>query len=66
MKVFVNGGAREVHAPLTIAELLAGEGQSNRRVAVEVNREIIPRSAHAGHTLAEGDHVEIIQAIGGG
>ena len=66
MKVFVNGDAREVHAPLTIAELLASEGESSRRVAVEVNREIIPRSAHAGHTLAEGDHVEIIQAIGGG
>ena len=66
MKVFVNGDERELCAPLTIAGLLAGEGQSGRRVAVEVNREIVPRSIHAVHVLGEGDRVEIIQAIGGG
>ena len=66
MNVFVNGAERELHAPITIAHLLAGEGMAGRRVAVEVNREIIPRSSHAEHALAEGDRIEIIQAIGGG
>jgi sulfur carrier protein len=66
MEVFVNGLARQVHAPLTIASLLEAEGQGGRRVAVEVNREIVPRSRHAEHLLADGDHIEFIQAIGGG
>jgi len=66
MKVFVNGHEREVHAPITVADLLASQAQSSVRVAVEVNLEIVPRSRHADHALAEGDRVEIIQAIGGG
>ena len=66
MEVFVNGVVRQVHAPLTIASLLDAEGQGGRRVAVEVNREIVPRSRHPDHVLADGDRVEIIQAIGGG
>jgi sulfur carrier protein len=66
MEVFVNGIAREFPPPLTVAALLQAEGQAGRRVAVEVNREIVPRSGHAAHALAAGDRVEIIQAIGGG
>ena len=41
-------------------------GLADKRVAVEVNREIVTRSAHATHTLADGDSVEVVQAIGGG
>jgi sulfur carrier protein len=37
-----------------------------KRVAVEINRDIVPRSRHATHRLCEGDRVEIVQAIGGG
>ncbi len=66
MKVIVNGNPRDLPAPQTVASLLAAEGQAGRRVAVEVNLEIVPRSRHADHALAEGDRVEIIQAIGGG
>ena len=39
---------------------------AGRRVAVEVGREIVPRSAHATRVLAEGDRVEVVHALGGG
>jgi sulfur carrier protein len=50
----------------TIVELLAHQGLTERRVAVEINGEIVPRSRHAEHALAEGDVVEIVHALGGG
>ena len=52
--------------PLTIADLLARQGLAQRRVAVEVNGEIVPRGRHAEHRLQEGDIVEIVHALGGG
>ena len=66
MKICLNGEAREFPSPLTVLGLLQAAGFGERRVAVEVNREIVPRSRHAAHALAEGDQVEIIHAIGGG
>ena len=66
MRILLNGESRDFPAPLNVAELLRLAGYGERRVAVEVNREVVPRSRHGGHALAEGDRVEIIQAIGGG
>lgn len=66
MQIFLNGKAHECAAATTVAALLAETGPGERRVAVEVNREIVPRSRHDKHALREGDHVEIVQAIGGG
>lgn len=66
MRILLNGEARELGAPPTIAELLGAAGFANRRVAVEVNHEIVPRSRHDAHRLADGDRVEIVHAIGGG
>lgn len=66
MNLVINGQGREFPAPQTISTLLSATGFGERRVAVEVNREIVPRSRHADHPLADGDCVEIIQAIGGG
>ena len=66
MELLINGQARQFPAPLTVAALLLAAGYGERRVAVEVNREIVPRSQHAVHALVDGDRVEIIQAIGGG
>jgi sulfur carrier protein len=66
MQLFVNGRDCDLPAPQTVATLLEAEGQAGRRVAVEVNREIVPRSLHASHALHDGDRVEIIHAIGGG
>ena len=66
MKIRLNGEEREFDAPLSVLGLLQAAGYGERRVAVEVNREIVPRSGHATRALCEGDAVEIIQAIGGG
>jgi len=66
MNIYLNGEAREVSAGCTVAELIEGMALGDRRVAVEINLEIVPRSEHAAHRLQPGDKVEIVQAIGGG
>jgi sulfur carrier protein len=66
MKIMLNGAEREVAAATSLAELLELAGYGARRVAVEVNREIVPRSRRAGHRLDDGDRIEIVHAIGGG
>ena len=64
--------AHASHDPLVIAgktyssRLLAAEGLAGRRIAVEVNGEIIPRTRHADTALNAGDVVEIVHALGGG
>jgi sulfur carrier protein len=49
-----------------VAQLLREIGLAEKRVAVEVNLEIVPRSEHSAHALNDRDRVEIVQAIGGG
>lgn len=66
MQILLNGKSHECADATTVAALLAETGHGQRRVAVEVNRHIVPRSLHAQHALHEGDHVEIVHAIGGG
>lgn len=66
MNIHLNGEPRQLLPPLTLIDLLAAEGLSERRVAVEVNGDIIPRSQHASHQLQDGDVVEIVHALGGG
>lgn len=66
LHLIVNGEPRDVAGPLDIPALLALEGLGERRVAVEVNGEIVPRSRHAGLNLVSGDKIEIVHALGGG
>lgn len=66
MQIFLNGSAHQLPPSCTVAALLQQTGHGERRVAVEVNQEIVPRSAHATHVLREGDRVELVQAMGGG
>lgn len=66
MDIQLNGERTEVADHITLARMLADCGYAERRVAVEVNREIVPRSRHAELRLAPGDRVEIVHAIGGG
>ena len=66
MKLQLNGESREFPGPLTVTALLAATGFGERRVAVEVNQAIVPRGRHPETLLADGDRVEINQAIGGG
>ena len=66
MDILLNGQTRPLAPGATIASLLEAEGLAGRRVAVEVNGEIVPRGVHATHALAEGDRVEVVHALGGG
>jgi sulfur carrier protein len=66
MRVTVNGEVREAPDLATIADLLASLEIEGRRVAVEHNREIAPRSLWDETRLAEGDQIEIVQFVGGG
>ena len=66
MDIVLNGEPRSLAAPLTVLGLLQSEGLGERRVAVEVNGEIVPRSRHESHALHPGDRVEIVHALGGG
>ena len=65
MRLTVNGEEREVDAP-TVDSLVGVLGLDARKVAVERNLEIVPRSAYATAALAEGDRIEIVQFVGGG
>jgi sulfur carrier protein len=62
----VNGEATECHAETTVAGLLATMDAAGKRVAVERNGEIVPRSQHATTVLEPGDRLEIVIAVGGG
>lgn len=66
MDILLNGEPRAIAAHTTIAQLLQAEGLGERRVAVEVNGEIVPRGRHGERPLAEGDRIEIVHALGGG
>ncbi|AOD14269.1 sulfur carrier protein ThiS [Xanthomonas fragariae] len=66
MNIKLNGSPRDIPENLLLASLLEQEGLAQRRVAVEVNGEIVSRGRHATHHLREGDVVEIVHALGGG
>lgn len=66
MELTINGEARRFEAPLSVAGLLVALGLEPRKIAVERNLEIVPKSLYGATTLAEGDRVEIVQFVGGG
>jgi sulfur carrier protein len=66
LEITINGALRQFAAPLTVAALLDNEGLSGKRLAVEKNGEIVPKSQHALTPLAAGDRLEIVVAVGGG
>ena len=66
MDITLNGEPRTLDPDTTVIALLQAEGLGERRVAVEVNGEIVPRSRHDARLLADGDRVEIVHALGGG
>ncbi|MEC7814982.1 MAG: sulfur carrier protein ThiS [Pseudomonadota bacterium] len=66
MQVQVNGEAMELPEGATIAALIERLALAGKRLAVEVNEDIVPRSEHPGFALSDGDRVEVVHAIGGG
>lgn len=66
MRIQLNGEPFELPEGHSVAALLERLDLAGRRVAVELNLDIVPRSQHATTALKEGDQVEVVQAIGGG
>ncbi len=66
IRIKVNGGERDIPAGTSVSALLLILGIEGRRIAVELNREIVPKSEHVKRVLAEGDQLEIVTMVGGG
>jgi sulfur carrier protein len=66
MKIFLNGNELILNTNATLQDLIDSQGLSGKRLAAEVNLEIIPKANHPGFILNEQDRVEIVHAIGGG
>ena len=66
MRITVNGENHELSDRARAAELITALGLEGQRIALEVNGEIVPRSARDAHSLHDGDRIEIVHAIGGG
>ena len=64
--VIINGETRSVPQGTTVATLIGELGFGDRRVAVERNREVVPRAQHASTVLAAGDRLELVTFVGGG
>ncbi len=66
MDITVNGEQKRFHGPLTVAGLLTALALEPRKIAVERNLEIVPKSRFGETALADGDRIEIVQFVGGG
>ena len=66
MQVTVNGRPHEVPDDVSVRQLLDHLGLSLGPVAVEINREIVPRASHPTHRITGGDTIEIVHLVGGG
>ena len=65
-EIVVNGETRNVTPGQTVADLVVALGLGDRRVAVERNREVVPRARHASTPLAANDRLEVVTFVGGG
>jgi sulfur carrier protein len=64
--VSINGAARQLPDPTSVAALIEQMGLAGKRIALERNGEIVPRSSFATQQLADGDKLEVVVAVGGG
>ena len=66
MRITVNGQAHDLPPPLSVADLVEQLTLTGKRIAIERNGEVVPKSLHANTFLNDGDTLEIIVAVGGG
>jgi sulfur carrier protein len=66
MQIYVNGAPQEIVDALPLSELIILLGLVDKRMAVEVNQEVVPRSYFPTYALTDQDRIEIIHAVGGG
>ena len=66
IEIVINGVPEKLTAPASVASMLVSRGLAGKRVAVEKNGEIVPKSRHTETALTAGDRIEIVVAVGGG
>ena len=66
LTVSINGEAVQLDSEMTVTELLSQQGQQNKRVAVAINGEFVPRSQYAKTQISNKDEIDIVTAVGGG
>ena len=66
LELRVNGEAVSVRLDCTVSGLIESLALGERRIAIAINRDVVPRSKFTSHRLAPGDRVEILEAVGGG
>jgi thiamine biosynthesis protein ThiS len=66
MRLQINGEGKSFDSPLTLASLIEQMGMKPDRVAVELNREVVPRDRWLQTSLSDGDRLEIVHFVGGG
>ena len=66
MKLHINGEIRTFDAPVSVLEVLRAMNLPSQKIAVELNLEIVPKSAYETQMVAAGDRIEIVHFIGGG
>jgi sulfur carrier protein len=66
MEITLNGSVRTIPEQTSASHLLHSLGLADKRLALEINREIVPRSTFDQHMIEPGDTIEIVRAIGGG
>lgn len=66
MEMIINGKPVQVEKAASVSQLLDNLGLAGKRVAVEKNGAIVPKSAHASTSISAEDHIEIVVAVGGG
>ncbi|MCI8365285.1 MAG: sulfur carrier protein ThiS [Eubacterium sp.] len=64
--IILNGKEKEQYSDLSLTDLLQREGYDTRKIAVEINGEIIPKSIYKGKWVKSGDRVEVVSFVGGG
>lgn len=65
MQIILNGQPHHTHAP-TVADLVQELGLASKRIAIEMNQQLLPKSCHASTVLTDGITLEIVHAVGGG
>ena len=66
MQIKVNGAPQTLEVGTTVASFVASLGPDPRGIAIERNREIVPKSQHGSTVLEDGDELEVVQFVGGG
>ncbi|MDH5473114.1 MAG: sulfur carrier protein ThiS [Gammaproteobacteria bacterium] len=66
MQITLNGEKKSLDDGTHLSQLIEQLGIEGKRIAIELNREIIPKSEHASYEIKDGDTIEIVHAIGGG